>query len=117
MVIALVAAGVLLVSANTTRGHAFVSRSEPRTGATISEPPPHVRIWFDGPIEPMFATITVENREGRRVDKGNGRVSPRDSRLLEVRLLPLPPGRYHVSWSVVARDGHTRNGSFSFLLK
>ena len=111
-----VAAG-LAASAATVWSHAFVSRSEPRTGTTISEPPTHVRIWFDGPIEPMFATIAVENRDKRRVDKGNGRVSPSDPRLLEVGLPPLPPGRYLVSWSVIARDGHPREGSFSFLLK
>jgi len=110
-------AGGLPPAVESVWGHAFVSRSEPRTGATISESPPHVRIWFDGPIEPMFATISVENREQRRVDKGDGRVSPRDARLLEVGLPPLAPGRYRVSWSVIARDGHRREGDFSFLLK
>jgi methionine-rich copper-binding protein CopC len=110
-------AGGLPPAVESVWGHAFVSRSEPRTGATISESPAHVRIWFDGPIEPMFATISVENREQRRVDKGDGRVSPRDARLLEVGLPPLAPGRYRVSWSVIARDGHRREGDFSFLLK
>jgi methionine-rich copper-binding protein CopC len=94
-----------------------VSRSEPRTGATISESPSKVRIWFDGPVETMFATISVEGPDQRRVDKGNGRVNPRDQRLLEVDLPPLAHGRYRVSWSVIARDGHSREGSFSFLLK
>jgi methionine-rich copper-binding protein CopC len=97
--------------------HAFVSRSEPRTGATIVESPPQVRIWFDGPIEPLYATIQVVNRDGRRVDKGDGRVSQSDNRLLEVGLPPLPPGRYRVLWSVIARDGHPREGNFSFLLR
>jgi methionine-rich copper-binding protein CopC len=97
--------------------HAFVSRSEPRTGATIAESPAQVRIWFDGPVEPMFASIRVEDRDKRRVDRGDAQVNPGDHRLLEVGLAPLSPGRYRVAWSVIARDGHPREGAFSFLLK
>ena len=76
--------------------HAFVSRSEPRSGATLGVPPASIRIWFDGPIEPLFASIHVENGEKRHVDKGDGRVSPDNNRLLEVGLPLLPPGRYRV---------------------
>ena len=97
--------------------HAFVGRSEPRAGATLGESPAQIRIWFDGPIERLFATIRVESGAKRRVDKGDGRVSIGDNRLLEVGLPPLPPGRYRVYWSVIARDGHRREGGFSFLLK
>jgi len=96
--------------------HAFVTRSEPRAGATIGEPPAQIRIWFDGPVEPMFIDLRVENGDKRRVDKG-GRLSPADNTLVEVGLPPLSPGRYRVFWSVIARDGHRREGSFSFLLK
>jgi len=107
----------IVATASGVLAHAFVSRSEPRTGATIVESPPQVRIWFDGPIEPLFAKIYVENRDKRRVDKGDGRVNLNDNRLLEVGLPPLPPGRYRVFWSVIARDGHPREGDFSFLLR
>jgi copper transport protein len=115
--VGLAVTGAVMASAGSVEAHAFVSRSEPRTGATIVESPPRVRIWFDGPIERLFATIYVENRDKRRVDSGDGRVNPRDNHLLEVALPPLPPGRYRVVWSVVARDGHPREGDFSFLLK
>ena len=109
--------GVALASVSGVGAHAFVSRSEPRSGATVAEPVTRVRIWFDGPIEPMFARVSVEDRDKRRVDDGEGRVNPSDPRLLEVGLLPLSPGRYRVWWSVIARDGHQREGTFSFLLK
>jgi len=97
--------------------HAFVSRTEPRSGATVSEAPTVVRIWFDGPVESMFVDIRVEDGAKRRVDRGDGRRSQADSTLVEVGLTPLAPGRYRVFWSVIARDGHAREGSFSFLLK
>ena len=113
----LAAAGAVVAAAHGVCAHAFVTRSEPRTGATIVEPPSAVRIWFDGPVEPLYARISVEDRNKRRVDKGDGRVNAGDPTLLEVGLPPLPPGRYLVVWSVIARDGHPKEGSFSFLLK
>jgi methionine-rich copper-binding protein CopC len=96
--------------------HAFPDHSEPRVGHTV-DPPPVIRIWFDGAIEPVFSTIRVEDGDQRRVDHGDARVDPADSTLLEVSVPPLPPGRYKVFWSVVARDGHRTEGSFPFRVK
>jgi methionine-rich copper-binding protein CopC len=108
---------VLLLLANGVWAHAFVSRSDPRAGASLDEPPPRIRIWFDGPVEPMFLEIRVESSDKRRVDRRDGRVSSTDNTLVEVGLPPLAPGRYRVFWSVIARDGHRREGNFSFLIK
>ena len=113
----LLVATALVLCHRTAWAHAFVSRSEPRGGATLGEPPAQIRIWFDGPIESLFAMIRVENSDKRRVDKSDGRVHPSDNTFLEVGLPPLPPGRYRVFWSVIARDGHQREGDFSFLIK
>lgn len=97
--------------------HAFVSRSEPRAAANLAESPPQVRIWFDGPVETMFLEVRVETEDKRRVDKKDARRSPGDPTLVEVGLPRLSAGRYRVFWSVIARDGHRREGSFSFLVK
>src|SRR5262245_5892531 len=113
----LIVATTLLPLSIDAWAHAFVSRSEPRSGATLGESPDQVRIWFDGPIEPLFASLRVENGNGGRVDRGDSRVDAADARLLQVGLPLLPPGRYGVSWSVIARDGHPREGTFSFLIK
>lgn len=109
---ALVAA--LLLIGTSAWGHAFPDHSEPRVGWTVDKPPAQVRIWFDGAIEPIFSTIMVTNADKARVDKGDGRVNPSDMTVLEVSLPSLPPGRYRVLWSVVARDGHRTEGDFPF---
>ena len=96
--------------------HAFPDHSEPRVGHTV-DPPPSVRVWFDGAIEPVFSTIRVEDGDKRRVDRGDGRVDPGDNTLLEVSVPTLPAGRYQVFWSVVSRDGHRTEGSFPFRVK
>jgi len=108
--------GLLLVTTSAW-GHAFPDHSEPRVGWTVPTPPPRVRIWFDGALEPIFSTITVMNADRKRVDNGDGRVNPSDSTILEVSLPPLPPGNYRVFWSVVARDGHRTEGDFPFTIE
>ena len=65
----------------------------------------------------MFSTIRVESGDKQRVDKGDGRVDPTDPTLLQVSLPTLPPGRYQVFWSVIARDGHRTEGDFPFRIK
>ncbi len=114
---ALWVAAAVLATAAPAWAHAFPDHSEPRVGHTVDTPPPIVRIWFDGAIEPVFSTLKVEDTEKRRVDNNDARVSSTDGTLLEVSLPPLPPGRYQVFWSVVARDGHRTEGSFPFRVK
>ena len=107
----------LVATASPAAPHAFPDRSEPRVGATVAASPGEVRIWFDGEIEPVFSTIRVESSNKERVDKGDGQVSREDARLLHVSVPTLPPGRYRVYWSVVARDGHRTEGDFPFRVK
>ena len=114
---ALLLAAALVLAPRSGWGHAFPDHSDPRVGHTVEAPPPAVRIWFDGAIEPVFSTIRVEDEDKRRVDKGNPRVDPRDSTVLEVSLPPLSPGKYRVIWSVVARDGHRTEGNFTFRVR
>ena len=110
-------AAALLLAPSWAAAHAFPDHSEPRVGHTVEASPPAVRIWFDGRIEPVFSKIRVEDTDRRQVDKGDSRVDPSDGTLLEVGLPALPPGRYRVFWSVVARDGHRTEGDFSFRVK
>lgn len=114
---ALLAAVAFVAAAAPAWGHAFPDHSDPRVGHTVDAPPPAVRIWFDGAIEPVFSTLRVEDGDKRRVDRNDARVDPADRTLLEVSLPPLSPGRYQVFWSVVARDGHRTEGSFPFRVK
>ena len=110
-------AAALVAAASAAWGHAFPDHAEPRVGATLEGPPGEVRVWFDGEIEPVFSTIRVENGDKQRVDRGDARVSPRDGRLLQVSVPPLPSGKYRVFWSVIARDGHRTEGDFPFRIR
>jgi len=107
-------AAALLALPGAIWAHAFPDHSEPRVGHTVDAPPPAVRIWFDGAIEPVFSTLRVENARGQQVDRGDPHVDAGNEALLEVSVPPLPAGSYEVVWSVVARDGHRTEGRFPF---
>ena len=113
----LLAVLAFLAAPSLAAAHAFPDHSEPRVGHTVDASPPAVRIWFDGQLERVFSTMHVENADQQRVDKGDARVDAKDETLLEVSLPTLPPGRYRVFWSVIARDGHRTEGDFSFRIK
>jgi copper resistance protein C len=98
------------------QGHAFPIRSEPRVGWTITTPPSKVTIWFDGELEPVFSTITVYNSAKQQVDKGDSHLNPTDPTVLEVDLLALGQGSYHVYWKALAKDTHVTEGDFSFTI-
>lgn len=97
-------------------GHAFPDHSEPRVGWTLQTPPPRVRMWYDGALEPAFSTIKVVNASHQQVDNGDGGVNPADHTVLEASLPPLPQGQYRIVWSVVAHDGHRTEGDLSFTI-
>lgn len=107
----------LLALPGVSQGHAFPDHSDPKVGATVVGPPTRVLIWFDGALEPAFSSIVVQDHSGKRVDKGEGRVNPSDSMLLEVSLPSLPAGTYRVIWNVVSRDGHRTMGDYTFVIK
>jgi methionine-rich copper-binding protein CopC len=111
------AAALLVLAAGGAAAHAFPERAEPRVGSVISSAPAEVRIWFDGALEPAFSRLSVSRGASERVDRGDSRVDPADRRLLRVSLLPLTPGSYTVTWSVLAVDGHRTQGDYAFTLK
>jgi copper resistance protein C len=60
------------------------------------------------------AVLRDENARQQRVDGGDAHVVAGDARGAEVRVPSLPAGRYRVYWSVIARDGHPKEGDFAF---
>lgn len=98
-------------------GHLFSDRADPKVGATVTEPPARVRIWFNGALESDFSTVVIQDASGKKVDNGDGRVNPSDATLLEVSLPLLPAGTYRVIWNAVARDGHRTKGNYTFVIK
>jgi methionine-rich copper-binding protein CopC len=102
---------------DTARAHAYPDHADPKVGSTVTSSPERVRVWFDSALEPAFSSIMVHAADGAMVDKRDGRVDQSDPSLLEVSVPSLPPGKYRVYWSVVARDGHRTSGDYTFTIK
>jgi copper resistance protein C len=108
-----VLAGMAL-AASAARAHAFLDHASPGVGTSVSRSPIFLRIWFTQDLEPAFSTAEVTDQAGNRVDAGAAKVSASDPAELEVKLKPLPPGTYKVSWRVVSVDTHPTDGTFTF---
>lgn len=107
-----------LCTAPLALAHAFPTHSSPAVGATVAASPQQVKIWFDGDLEPVFSKLTVTNAAGKQVSTGNGTVDAKNAKLLEAGFpSALPAGKYKVTWSVIAHDGHHTEGHFNFSVK
>jgi methionine-rich copper-binding protein CopC len=97
--------------------HAVLVRSKPAVRGVVTTPPERVQLWFNEPVEPDFARLSVWSARGVQVDLGNATVAPDDPRLLSVGLRPLAPGRYIVKYRVLSVDGHVVEREFPFTLR
>jgi copper transport protein len=107
LTLALVAALLgFAVLAATALGHATLLESKPRAGQVLERSPRTVVLVFDEAIDPAFVRLEVEDRAGRRVDRG-GPFHPggREERLA-VRLERDLAGAYVASYRVISEDGH-----------
>ncbi|MFN8456765.1 MAG: copper resistance protein CopC [Anaerolineae bacterium] len=93
-------------------------KSEPETGAVLSQPPERVTGWFSEELDTHLSTIQVLNKAGQQVDQGDGGVDLNDPEHASL-MVTLPPalssGAYTAHWvAVSAEDGDTTEGEFTF---
>jgi copper resistance protein C len=115
----IVLAAVVLIAAigaTSAWAHVYVKSTSPKAGTKVKKSLKTVKVTFTGPIR--SGTITVRNAKGKKVSIGTGGRDPRNISRLRVSLKSgLKVGRYTAKWTVVAADGHKKNGSFGFRLK
>jgi copper resistance protein C len=103
----------ILARPRAALAHAMPEAEDPKVGSTVTAPPQQVAIRFDAPIETLFSRLDVLGISGQSEAEGTPQVTA-DTRTLTVHLKPLTPGEYTVKWSVVAKDGHRTEGSYTF---
>jgi methionine-rich copper-binding protein CopC len=107
---------IVLLLPQAALAHAMPEAEDPKVGSTVTSPPQQVSIQFDVPIESTFSRLDVMDSHGQSENDGMPQVNA-DTRTLTVRLKPLTPGEYTVKWSVVAKDGHRTEGSYTFTVE
>lgn len=98
-------------------GHAHPEQMTPAPNATLEQAPQQVTIHFTEELEPAFSTLKVTDAQGRSVNQGHSRVDSDKPKMMVAPLQSLEPGTYTVHWHVVARDGHTTEGEYTFQLQ
>ncbi|MBU6428071.1 MAG: copper resistance protein CopC [Cyanobacteria bacterium REEB65] len=112
-----IAVCLLVLSAKAAGAHAFPTKTDPPVGWTVQVAPKAIRIWYTMGIQPGLGFIEVKSASGQVVSQGPAKVgAPHDSLLVEP-LVPLRPGKYFVSWHVLAVDGHPTQGHFAFTFR
>lgn len=108
---------VLLAAATapaTALAHAFLDHSVPAVGATIAAPPPELQLFFTQDLEPAFSGVTIATGDGQPVAADAASIDPRNKAEMVLKLPPLAPGHYKVSWHALSVDTHRTEGSFGF---
>ncbi|MDP3166583.1 MAG: copper resistance protein CopC [Hydrogenophaga sp.] len=106
-----------MAATGTALAHAALVKSEPARRATLSKPPPQVRLWFNERLEPEYATISVIREGAGPVTTQKARVDKDDAKLLALELPVLSPGTYTVKYRVLSVDGHTVDYGYTFTVK
>jgi len=107
-------AGTLLLASGVW-AHALLRRSDPESGAALTQPPAAVTLSFTEQPDPGLSIVHVLDSTGAVVDRGGTRPVAGQPDVLTLPLGPLPPGVYTVSWRTVsAVDGHVTGGAFAF---
>ena len=107
-----VIAAMLLPGA--AQAHAFLDHAVPAVGGTVSIAPPELRLFFTQELEPAFSGMTISSEEGRSIATGVASVDPQNRAEMVLKLPPLAPGHYRVSWHAVSIDTHRTEGTFTF---
>lgn len=97
--------------------HAFLDHADPKVGATVTNSPAQIKLWFTQNLEPVFSSVVVQDDTGKEVDKKDMRQDDKDKSLLIISVPSLPNGTYTVVWHVVSVDTHRTQGHFKFTIK
>lgn len=117
LVCALVALGLLAVTAGPALAHAtLVSSSPPLNGRGVSERASSVVLRFSEPVQVLNRSdVTVVNARGFQVGNGAAHTLAGDPRQVVVPLRgPLLPASYTVRYRVVSPDSHSAVEAFVF---
>ncbi|ENN86841.1 hypothetical protein RHSP_31539 [Rhizobium freirei PRF 81] len=105
----------ILGMSSSAWAHAHLEIAEPGKDSAIPSSPTAITLNFSEGLEPSFSSISLTDESGVAVPLGPATVSDdTDTRLTAAPATPLKPGKYHVTWRALSKDGHRTAGSFDF---
>ena len=101
------------LSISPTFAHAFLVKSNPPVGSTVTTAPKVLVLSFTEDLEVPFCTVTVTDSMGMNA-AGEPQSVPGHPDELRVPLNITRPGKIAVAWHALSVDTHKTEGSFSF---
>jgi len=93
--------------------HGHLDHAKPEVGSTVAAPS-EVSLWFTEAVEPKFSSIVVQDAKGTAMQVGKAEVASDNAANLKIKVKPLAPGVYKVTWKILSVDTHRTQGTFSF---
>jgi copper transport protein len=108
---ALLAAGLVLLTAAPASAHAILLASSPSDHAHLETPPTTVSLTFNEPVDAPLGAVRVIDQNRKRVDNGDVRAV---DKTVTVGLEGIGDGCFVVSWRAISADSHPVRGAFNF---
>jgi methionine-rich copper-binding protein CopC len=95
--------------------HLRLVRTTPAADTTVAASPAEIRLFFSEAPQMRGTSVRLADAANNLVASTEAAADAEDARQVWIAPeAPLAPGRYTVHWRVIAQDGHTQRGSFSF---
>ena len=113
-------AAALICAALLTRpalawAHAHLTKASPAAAAVVTTSPTAIRLWFSEAPELSLTKVVLTDSSGAVMTVGSAEHDSAGALVARIPVLAaLPSGRYTVSWSTAAADGHPSKGHYSF---
>jgi copper resistance protein C len=104
----------MLTGASPAFAHAFLKKSDPPVGSTVSPAPKTLLLTFTEDLEVPFCAVQVSDSAGTNDAAGKPRAVPGHPDQLQIPLNITKPGKITVTWHALSVDTHKTEGSFSF---
>jgi methionine-rich copper-binding protein CopC len=99
-----------LLGSTSALAHAMLEHAEPGAGSSVKAPGAVV-LEYSEALEPSLSEVTVSDASGHSVAAGAPDIS---GTKMQMKLKPLKPGTYHVTWRALSVDTHRTTGAYSF---
>lgn len=99
---------LLLSPPSLAFAHAAPVTLDPPSGAVLAPGPVTLRLALSQAVELRFSKVTVQGPDRT----WNAELRPEGEKSIAADLPALGPGRYGITWRVLAVDGHLTEGSY-----
>jgi methionine-rich copper-binding protein CopC len=94
--------------------HNRLVKAEPGVDSTVAASPKQVRLWFKEVPELAVSSIKLADAAARPYATGSVTATSDKTSIAVAVTVPLPAGKYTVTWKTAGVDGHVIRGSFGF---